>query len=407
MKKYIFLGAAVFLLAAMCVGCGSIDTQQEEKERKELVLWSYYETETQQQGLNQLMEAFNAAQQDYAISWEYIPMSDYIKELTIAISKNSLPDLVLVDNPDMQSLVHIGLLADLTDELSDRLSKEDYYESVWSTAEYDGRIYGIPFCCNNTAIIYNKQMLTEAGIKPPETWEDFEAAAKALTTEGEEGHYGFAMSAASGEQGAFQFLPWLLSTGADGQNLKDERTAEAFWLVRRLLDNGCLPNDCINWSQTDVTRIFIAEKAAMVENGPWALPEIEQSGIDYGICPFPSHTSKGVIIGGENLAALEGKNVEGAAAFMEFYNQEQVMEEICGQMGNISPIRSAAMEFCSQNPEYQVFADQMEYGISRNSIQNWKKVCQVISESLYQLFGSGRSTEEIWQKYVREIAGRK
>lgn len=402
MKRRICLAAVVMgLLVALCAGSQNVQIQEVKEEPKELVLWSYYETKAQQEGLDLLVEGFNASQKEYVVFWEYIPISDFIKELSMAVSESALPDMILVDNPDMQSLVKTGMLADLTEQLEGRICKEDYYDAVWSTVEYEERIYGVPFCCNNTAIIYNEKMLEEAGIEPPETWEEFELAAERLTTEE---HYGFVMSAASGEQGAFQFLPWLLYTGADKQNLTDERTKEAFLLMERLLQNGSMPSDCMNWSQTDVTRTFVTGKAAMIENGPWALPEIEKTGIRYGICTFPAHNGGSVVVGGEDLAVLEGKNADGAVSFIDYYNQENTMKEICETTGNISPIRSAAKEQCQEHSRYEVFVEQMEYSISRNSIPGWKKICRMLSDSLYKIFGEQESADKIWKTYADEIS---
>lgn len=385
-------------------GCSSAKEQKAEAPiREELVLWSYYETDAQCQGLDKLVAEFNASQWDYRMSWKYVPMSEFVKELTIAVSDSTLPDIVLVDNPDMTGLVNSGFLEDITEELGEDIAEKGYYEEVQMAVEFDEKVYGVPFCCNNTAIIYNKEMLEAAGVTPPQTWEEFEAAAKALTVKGEEGHYGFAMSAAAGEQGAFQFMPWILSTGADENHLEDERTTEAFELMHRMITDGSMPNSCMNYSQTDIIRLFIEKDVAMIQNGSWALPAIEAAGIDYGICPLPIQNGQGVIIGGENLAVLKGKNVKGAVEFMKFYNQEEVMQEVCVLMGNISPIQSLAEEFCEEHPQYSVFVSQMQYGINRNSIKNWKHVCRVLSDSLHQLFGSTWSVTDIWYKYEQGI----
>lgn len=118
-----------------------------------------------------------------------------------------MPDLVLVDNPDVRGLVKMDVFEDITEELPENIHEEDYYTEVWNSVVYDGKCYGVPFCCNNTAIIYNKDMFLEAGIKPPATWTELKKAALKLTTEE---HYGFGISAISGEQGAFQFMPWIL-----------------------------------------------------------------------------------------------------------------------------------------------------------------------------------------------------
>ena len=402
-RKSIYRLAVIFML--LLCGCSSAKEQKAEAPiREELVLWSYYETDAQCQGLDKLVAEFNASQWDYRMSWKYVPMSEFVKELTIAVSDSTLPDIVLVDNPDMTGLVNSGFLEDITEELGEDIAEKGYYEEVQMAVEFDEKVYGVPFCCNNTAIIYNKEMLEAAGVTPPQTWEEFEAAAKALTVKGEEGHYGFAMSAAAGEQGAFQFMPWLLSTGATGENLSDPRAREAFSLINGLVKENSIPNDCMNWSQTDITKIFIDGRAAMMENGPWALPELEKSGIDYGICSFPVHTSQGVVVGGESLAVLKGKNADGAVEFIDFYRQEEVMKEISSIMGNVSPVRSVAEKFAEENFKYRVFVEQMEYAVSRKSIKDWKNVCKVLSDSLYQLFGGNQPIEEIWQNYIAGIS---
>jgi len=395
-----------FMMGLM--GCGgksddnSSDTEiVKNDKRQELILWTYYETEAQKKGLDKLVDGFNESQQQYKISWEYVPMADFIRALSFSQSGENLPDLVLADNPDVGSLIKLGMLADITDHLQETVSVKEYYQEVWKSVEGRGRYYGVPFCCNNTAIIYNKRMFREKGLEVPTTWDEFKETAAALTEEGS--RYGFAMSAVSGEQGAFQFMPWMLAAGARPDCMADSRCKDAFLLIDGLLKKKCMPNDCLNWSQNDLTKSFLEGTVAMIENGPWAMAELEESGVEYGIFKFPAHTSQGVVAGGEVLAAVNGKNVSGAVSFINYYNEKEVMEEICQITRNIPPKVELAESFGQKNPQYQVFVSQMEDGISRKSIKDWKKVCNALSDSLNKMFGSEESVEEIWQKYVKEI----
>lgn len=406
MKRDLFKFFVLIFLMGI-VGCGDKnmeEAQQEEPEEvQKLMLWSYYETEAQQEGLDKLVEGFNESQDKYQISWEYVPMTDFNKKLTFSESRDDFPDLMLVDNSDMESLIKIGLLADLTESLEGKISKEEYYSEVWKSVEYQGQYYGIPFSCHNTAIIYNKQMFREKKLNVPVTWSDFKRVALELTKGGSRARYGFAMPAASGEQAAFQFMPWILSTGVSGQELADEKVLDAFYLIDQLLKDKSMPNDCMNWSQNDVTRSFLAGRVAMIENGPWALPEIEKSGIDYGIFEIPAYACQEIVIGGENLVVVKGKNLEGAMAFMDYYNQEQVMGKICQAALNIPPKRELAADFGEKNPDYQVFINQMEKGISNTSVNDWKNVSRAISDSLNKMFGSEYNMQQIWQQYRDEI----
>lgn len=406
-KRKVYKLFLLFLMMGL-IGCGrNNDENQEakeqgkEQEREELTLWSYYETKAQQAGLDKLVSDFNNSQKDYKISWEYVPMADFVKNLLFSQSADNLPDIVLADNPDMGSLINIHLLADITEELEHSVNADEYYDEVWKSVENRGRYYGVPFCCNNTAIIYNKQMFRQKNLQIPETWDEFKKTAAALTEEGK--CYGFAMSAVSGEQGAFQFMPWMIAAGADLGQMTDNKLKEAFQLMDDLVKEKYMPNDCLNWSQNDLTTSFIAGEVAMIENGPWSLAALEESGIEYGIFQLPRNQAVGTILGGENLAAIEGKNVKGALLFINYYNRKEVMEEICQMTGNIPPKPELAEHFGKKNPIYQVFVEQMMHGVCRKSVKDWKKVSNAISESLNKIFGSNEEVDEIWQVYVQQV----
>lgn len=409
-KREVWKVLVLFLLMGLA-GCGEnaresaggkieSNNMEHDKEREELTLWSYYETTAQKNGLDKLVREYNASQDKYEVSWEYVPMADFIRNLTFSQSGNNLPDLVLVDNPDIGSLIKIGLLADITDGLKGNVTVVDYYPEVWKFADENGRYYGVPFCCNNTAIIYNRKMFEEKNLQIPETWEEFQQAAATLTNED---CYGFAMCAVGGEQGAFQFMPWMLAAGANTKDMTNEKGKEAFLLMDYLLQMKCMPNDCMNWSQNDLARSFIAGEVAMMENGPWALAALEESGMDYGIFRFPAHSDAGVVLGGEVLAAIEGKHVDGAVSFISYYNRDEVMEDICQITGNIPPRKKLAGQFGDRNDNYRVFVEQMPDGISRKSVKDWKKICSALSDSLNKMFGSEEGVEQIWQDYVKNM----
>lgn len=397
------------LLLLLC-GCSrrpvqSMDTAEAGSEREKLLLWSYYETEAQKAGLNYLMEEFNQSQTQYELCWEYVPMQDYVKRLSAVVSEQNLPDLVLLDNPDTQSLINSGFLEDITEYIPDKVKNDTYYYEVYKTVTQKSRIYGIPFSCNNVALIYNKEMFKEAGVNEPSTWEELVEASKKLTRKGKNGHYGFAMSATGGEQGAFQFMPWLLATGVDKEHMDDLSAKEAFERLDEMLSYGSMPYECLNWSQNDLTRMFLSGQVAMIENGPWAIPKLEEAKMDYGICPIPEYSKNGVVFGGENLALIQGKNKAGGIAVATFCTRPDIMARVGELTGNISPIIENARRFGRSYPQYQVFVDQMECGISRSDIPNWKRVCQAINDSFCLLFGSEHTTEQVFNEYVLSVAG--
>ncbi len=359
-----FWGKAAVIACLLLAGCGreASEEKPEESEREKIVLWSYYETEAQHDALDELIRGFNLDQEQYEASWEYVPMTEFSKKLTMAYTEQALPDLVLIDNPDMPVCIKMGLFEDITEFLEGLQVQENYYPDLLQTVTADGRMYGIPAVCNNVALIYNRQYLKEADIEPPETREDLMEAAGKLTAKGRKG---FLMSGMDGEQGAFQILPWILSTGEPADGLGGEGTKEALSFLYGLMEDGYMTYNCVNLSQTDVARVFINGEAAMMENGPWIFPMLEEAGIDYGVSPLPTGESGCVIAGGENFGILKGKNLEGAKLFLEYYNKDAVMRKFCEETCTLPAKTGVRMR---EQTGMQVIEAQMEGAVVRSRI---------------------------------------
>lgn len=369
----------------------NVQTAGETKPR-EVVLWSYYETNKQKEGLDRLVEGFNRSQKEYAARWEYRgPSSEFKKLLSIGVAEGNLPDVVLIDNPDMRKYVELGIFEDITDRVDEQFDLSEFYPEVISSVQYDGRYYGMPFCCNNVGLIYNRDMFREAGIEPPGDWEQFREAAEVMTV-GE--RYGFAMSAILEEQSSFQLVPWILSAGEEMDGLGGEGTVEALSLIQELVERGFMSRDCINYSQVDVARQFAAGRCAMMENGPWALPLVEQAGIDYGVVELPVDQRSIVVTGGENFGIIKGKNVDGSLALLSYCYEDDIMLELSGQMYALPPIRRLAVRLQEENPVYRVFVQQMDRCITRSAYPYWPQVTGALSEGLYGVITGEMTPEE-------------
>lgn len=397
------------LFSLICLGgCGvqirAPELPGQETGPREVVLWSYYETKQQKEGLDRLVEGFNNSQDEYMARWEYQgPSSEFKKLLSIGVAEGKLPDVVLIDNPDMRKYVDLGIFEDITQAMEGRYDLSQFYPEVLSSVQYDGRYYGMPFCCNNVGLVYNREMFREAGMEPPENWEEFLKAARAMTT-GE--RYGFIMSAIVEEQSSFQLVPWILSTGEEMDDLGGDGTVKALALLRDMVEEGIMPKDCINWSQVDVARQFAAGKCAMMENGPWALPLVEEAGVDYGVVKLPVDQQSIVVTGGENFGVVKGKNVDGVMALMSYYYKDEVMLSLNKQMYSLPPVRHLAEKFQEKNPVYQVFVEQMDHCITRSAYSYWPKITGVLSESLYEVITGGMTPQEAAERIGSKVQGR-
>ena len=68
-------------------------------EKKEVVIWDYFETDAQKEMMQSLIDGFNASQDEYEASHVYVPFADYEKQLTLGIASGELPELFPADHP--------------------------------------------------------------------------------------------------------------------------------------------------------------------------------------------------------------------------------------------------------------------------------------------------------------------
>ena len=82
-------------------------------------------------------------------------------------SSHTLPDVLMLDNPDLQQFAQSGALTPLGNY---GISAKGYLKGVVAASTYKGKLYGLQPITNSIALFYNKDMLAKAGVAPPKTW---------------------------------------------------------------------------------------------------------------------------------------------------------------------------------------------------------------------------------------------
>ncbi|MFJ6655908.1 ABC transporter substrate-binding protein [Streptomyces sp. NPDC091377] len=89
--------------------------------------------------------------------------------------------------PGLGALAEAGALLDLTGWIGTRrgLDTEDFLTSVYDACTlYRGRRYGLPHDADQHLVFFNRELLGAHGLRPPATWDEFDAIAARLTREG-------------------------------------------------------------------------------------------------------------------------------------------------------------------------------------------------------------------------------
>ena len=122
-------------MAITNTACGrsTSDVENTPDEKEQLLIWSYYETEAQANGLDKLTASFNESQDKYQVSWEYVPMTEFDKKISRAYTEQELPDVVIIDNPDMKKFIQLDMFEDISKYTSTLNLDTDYYETSVDT----------------------------------------------------------------------------------------------------------------------------------------------------------------------------------------------------------------------------------------------------------------------------------
>jgi multiple sugar transport system substrate-binding protein len=334
--------------------------------------------------IGQDFQEYSALHPDIDFKRSVIPQGEFKSKLIQATATKTIPDLILLDNPDNQALAAQGTVADITDKVKAWPYK--YFPGPWSSTLYNARNYGLPMFSNTLGVWYNRTLLQKAGLDSlPVTWDEFRAAAKKLTGNG---IYGLCLSAAPNEVGTFTLLPFLWSAGTDLNQLSSPAALKALSYIHDLvLTDKSVSRSIVNWGPSDLTNAWTAGRAAMMINGSWEIPNIRSAKLNYKwvVGPLPKDLESVSILGGENLALGNGNNIEEAWKFVEWLNEPARAKALIVAAGQITNREDLAEDLVwAQDPVEKIFLAAIRSAKARAYGPKYPQ----ISEIMYTTFQS-------------------
>lgn len=392
---------AVVMTATLFTGCGSTSTSTSTASanssgKTKLTLWHYFDGQQQQKAMEDLANKFNASQDKIEVSVEFVPRAELTKQFTIGLVADKLPDIGLVDNPDMASFSAMGLFADITDKYNALSYKDQFYPGPITSCQLDGKTYGLPLGSNDLALYYNKDMFSAAGLQPPTTWDELKTDAQKLTKPGTT--YGLAIAAPKNEEGTFQYLPWILSTGAKFNEMGSAAGIKSLTYLTDLIKDGSMSKEVINWTQNDLEKQFVTNKAAMIVDGPWIINTVKADApnLNWGVVKIPKDSVYSSDLGGENWGIIKGHHEAEAWEFIKFTQQKDVMVEYTQAFGYIPSRKDIAEsdDNVTKDPIMKVFLDELQYAMPRGPHPKWPQISDAMSTAMQEAFTNAKTPEQ-------------
>lgn len=392
----IWLSFIAIALSLFCVGC----QPPQPPNVIHLTLWQGVNPPPNRAVLQKLVDRFNQQNPNVQVESLYVGQGDQqLPKILAAVVGNAAPDLLWYAPMLTGQLVELDAVRAIDDFLAASPLKSELDPALFDTMQYDGKTWSIPFGTNNVGIYYRPSLFKAAGVTQlPKTWAEFRATAKQLSRANQ---VGMLLPLGKGEWTVFTWLPFMFSGGGDwgtSVDLVNEGAIAALQLWRDLIQDGsAILSQPERGYELDG---FLAGKVAMQLSGPWALGQLQATGVDFGVLPIPTGTQPATAIGGENLFLFKSTPDRERAAFQfaEFVMSETFQTEWAIGTGYLpTNLKSRASEayqaFRAQQPAVDVFLNQTKFGRSRPIFPGYSRISDQLGRAIETTL-LGRSTPE-------------
>lgn len=283
----------------------------------------------------------------------------------------------MVDAGDPPDMAQIGAYADYAAEgklykAGDLLSiavQADFLAQLTTAGEVNSVQYGMPFASSTRVLFYNKELLSEAGVTPPRTWDELATAAEALKAQGVKYPYALPLGP---EEAQAETMQWLLSgdggyTDITGTySIDSTQNVETFtWLKDELVGKGLTgPVAPGKLDRAEAFAAFAAGDVGMLNGHPSLMETAKAKGVEFGMVPTPGAEGESQVTLGVAdwmMAFKENGHRDQIGEFLDFvYSEENVLD--FSRDYNLLPVTtsaSRAMAASDQDKDLKPFLDQL------------------------------------------------
>jgi multiple sugar transport system substrate-binding protein len=245
----------------------------------------------------ELIKTFEEQHPGTTIEWTKVERAAYADTMTTLFAGGQPPQIVHLASFEFQTFADNGWLEDL----GPWIEKAGIDMTGWAgqdTCKWDDQTVCVMLLYFGYVMGYNKEILEEAGLEVPTSWEEFEAALKATTKDlngdGIVDQFGTGHETKGGAgQYLSEVLNYVLDAGAYWTDKEGNVTidtpemAEGLRRWKDVVSQGYTPRDM---SAGEVRKLFADGKIALKLDGPWLYPIMQEGAafenLDLAMSPF-------------------------------------------------------------------------------------------------------------------------
>jgi len=263
------------------------------------------------------------------------------------------PDLIVSPHDKLGAYVANGVVAPL--ELGDKA--DEFAASAVQAMSYEGTVYGVPYSIENVALLRNADLVPDAAA----SFDDVIANGQAFAA-GDAEKYPFLVGLSPDQGDPYHLYPLQTSFGApvfglDANGAYDPTNLTlgnegGLAFAAKLKEWGAAGVLNANIDGDKAKEFFLAGKSPYYITGPWNLPDIKASGMNYAIDELPSAGGEAAQpFIGVNGFFLSSKSTNALAAtkFIVNYLSTEEVQTALYEIGGRPPALTAAYEAAAAN----------------------------------------------------------
>ncbi|WP_230530947.1 extracellular solute-binding protein [Microvirga roseola] len=323
-------------------------------QQTELTFWSWRQED--KAFYQDIIKKFQEKNPDISVKFEAFAPENYQTILSTALAAGRGPDVIQVRAyGNLETIAAPGYLLPIDKQTVPELANFPDAALAAETLRADGKIYAVPFATQTMLVIYNNKIFKDAGVQPPQTWDDLVKVSQTLKSKN-------VTPFANGTATAWQnetIVGALLSSMLGKDFEADIVAGKADFTDPRFVNALAKLKDISQYFAPNFTgvdypssqQLFVAGRAGMFAGGSFEVANFKKQNPSLDLGVFASPVQKA---GDERLVArfydggyavnAKTDKKDAAIKFVRFLATPEYGTLFTNQLKNISPIKGIKVE---------------------------------------------------------------
>jgi multiple sugar transport system substrate-binding protein len=407
---------------AVALSLGTAMPRHAVAQQRSITVAAHYTAE-QMRPLDACYREYERLNPGIRIVYQQSAISDYMQTVMTARLAGTSPDIYNVYSFWSGQMTEAGLLAEPPAEMQGFI-RESYLPSTVEGAQARGKLWGIPAEISTYMLVYNKQLLRQAGYDaPPRNWEELRQIAAKITRRNEQNNittagYAFGPTAANA---VHPFFSLLMAQGvapikpdASGTALGSPEALSVLTGMSRLFAEGVTSNAV-------TVRDFPSGTVGMAIIANWFKDTLRQGlgdrfGEVVGVAPIPTNAADWRTLQYAFFWGVDARsrNKDAAWALLRWLNTPraagarsctgEMLLRMGGLTGNKADIAASADDMNDGFTKPYVEAISGGHAVALPNVQRLGEIQQVLRNNIEKAWSGSLQPAQALRQADREIA---